>query len=235
MNYYLKPTNCAELYKDGKTTSGVYTIDPDGLGAFNVYCDQNTTGGGWTVIHKRLNGSVSFYQSWCKYKNSFGYAKDSFDGNNEAQFSTIDRGNTNCSKTFGAWWFPKDSDDYGYSNLSANCAELYKDGKTTSGVYTIDPDGLGAFNVYCDQNTTGGGWTVIHKRLNGSVSFYQSWCKYKNSFGDPNGEYWLGLDKMNRLTWRTKNTLRVDLEIALNRFYAEYDLFVAESELKIIS
>lgn len=116
--------------------------------------------------------------------------------------------------------------------FTANCAELYKDGKTTSGVYTIDPDGLGAFNVYCDQNTTGGGWTVIHKRLNGSVSFYQSWCKYKNGFGDPNGEYWLGLEKMNRLTWRKNNTLRVDLEITRTRIYAEYDLFEVESECK---
>ena len=29
--------NCAELYKSGKTTSGVYTIDPDGLGAFKSF------------------------------------------------------------------------------------------------------------------------------------------------------------------------------------------------------
>ena len=28
--------NCAELYESGKRISGVYTIDPDGLAAFDV-------------------------------------------------------------------------------------------------------------------------------------------------------------------------------------------------------
>ena len=38
--------NCAELYKSGKRMTGVYTIDPDGLGAFDVFCDQKSVGGG---------------------------------------------------------------------------------------------------------------------------------------------------------------------------------------------
>ncbi|XP_078358232.1 angiopoietin-2-like [Oculina patagonica] len=41
-----KAKSCAELYKSGKTSSGVYTIDPDGSGAFDVFCDQTTAGGG---------------------------------------------------------------------------------------------------------------------------------------------------------------------------------------------
>lgn len=121
-------------------------------------------------------------------------------------------------------------------SFAANCAELYKAGKTSSGVYTIDPDGLGDFDVYCNQSTTGGGWTVIQRRLDGSVDFNRSWCDYKHGFGNVSGEYWLGLDKINRLTWRTKNKLRVDLEFRVKQEvhhpYAEYDLFVVESELK---
>lgn len=120
--------------------------------------------------------------------------------------------------------------------LTANCAELYKAGNTTSGVYTINPDGVGAFDVYCDQNTAGGGWTVIQRRLDGSINFNRSWCNYRRGFGNLSDEFWLGLDKINRLTWRTKNTLRVDLEFNLTqgiqRPYAEYDLFVVESETK---
>ena len=44
----------------------------------------------------------------------------------------------------------------------------------------------------------------------------------------------MGLDKINRLTWRAKNKLRVDLEFAqeIDYPYAEYDLFAVESELK---
>ena len=38
--------NCAEVCKAGKRISGVYTIDPDNAGAFDVFCDQTTAGGG---------------------------------------------------------------------------------------------------------------------------------------------------------------------------------------------
>jgi len=65
--------------------------------------------------------------------------------------------------------------------------------------------------VFCDQATAGGGWTVFQKRLDGSVDFYRGWADYKNGFGKLNGEFWLGLDKINRLT-KTKNRVRLDLE-----------------------
>lgn len=111
-----------------------------------------------------------------------------------------------------------------------NCAELYKSGQKVSGVYAIDPDGSGAFDVFCDQTTAGGGWTVFQKRLDGSVNFYRGWKDYKNGFGNLNGEFWLGLDKVNRLT-KTKNKLRVDLEDTTGKnAYAEYDLFAVTSE-----
>ena len=44
-----------------------------------------------------------------------------------------------------------------FFSIGKNCAELYKSGQRISGVYTIDPDGSGAFDVFCDQTTTGGG------------------------------------------------------------------------------
>ena len=95
----------------------------------------------------------------------------------------------------------------------------------------MNPDGLGAFRVYCDQTTAGGGWTVLQKRLDGSVDFYRGWDEYKNGFGDLNGEFWLGLDKIHRLTKQTQNKLRVDLEdFEGNTAYAEYDNFVVADE-----
>ncbi|XP_028516783.1 fibroleukin [Exaiptasia diaphana] len=112
-----------------------------------------------------------------------------------------------------------------------NCADLYKHGIKQSGVYSIDPDGKGRFKVYCDQKTDGGGWTVIQKRQDGSVNFYRGWMYYKNGFGDLKGEFWLGLDKINRLTHQRRNRLRVDLEDTKGKTaYAEYDNFAVASE-----
>ena len=115
-------------------------------------------------------------------------------------------------------------------SIGKNCAELYKSGQRISGVYTIDPDGSGAFDVFCDQTTAGGGWTVFQKRLDGSVDFYRGWSDYKNGFGNLNGEFWLGLEKIYRLT-KTKNRLRVDLEDTTGKTaYAEYGMFAVASE-----
>ena len=114
--------------------------------------------------------------------------------------------------------------------VKKNCAELYKSDQRTSGVYAVDPDGSGAFDVFCDQKAASGGWTVIQKRLDGSVDFQRGWNDYKRGFGSLNGEFWLGLDKMNRLT-KTKSRLRVELEDTKgNAAYAEYDFFAVASE-----
>ena len=112
-----------------------------------------------------------------------------------------------------------------------NCAEVYKSGDKISGVYKINPDGLGEFEVFCDQKTAGGGWTVFQKRRDGSVDFFRAWDDYKRGFGNLNGEFWLGLDKIHRLTVSTGYKLRVDLEDNHgNTAFAEYSSFSVTSE-----
>ena len=98
-------------------------------------------------------------------------------------------------------------------------------------MYTIKPDNLLTFDVFCDQTTEGGGWTVFQKRLDGSVDFYRNWTDYKHGFGDLSGEFWLGMDKIYRLTPCHNSKLRVDLEdFEGNTAYAEYNTFGVMSE-----
>ena len=98
-------------------------------------------------------------------------------------------------------------------------------------MYKIDPDGLGEFEVFCDQKTAGGGWTVFQKRRDGSVDFFRAWNDYKQGFGNLNGEFWLGLDKINRLTVSGSYKLRVDLEdLHGTTAFAEYSSFGVTSE-----
>ena len=117
-----------------------------------------------------------------------------------------------------------------YFVVHKNCAEVYKSGDKISGVYKIDPDGLGEFEVFCDQKTAGGGWTVFQKRYGGAVDFFRAWDDYKHGFGNLNGEFWLGLDMIHRLT-AASNKLRVDLEdIHGKTAFAEYSSFSVASE-----
>ena len=112
-----------------------------------------------------------------------------------------------------------------------NCAEVYQSGDKSSGVYKINPDGLGEFEVFCDQKTAGGGWTVFQKRRDGSVDFFRAWDDYKRGFSNLNGEFWLGLDKIHRLTVSGGYKLRVDLEdIHGKTAFAEYSSFSVTSE-----
>ena len=72
---------------------------------------------------------------------------------------------------------------------------------------------------------------MFQKRMNGSVDFYRNWTDYKRGFGNLRVEFWLGLDKIHRLTSSGGYKLRVDLEdFAGNTVYAEYGLFAVGSE-----
>lgn len=110
-----------------------------------------------------------------------------------------------------------------FFNSPLDCSDLLKAGHTQSGVYSVDPEGKGQFNVFCDMTTDGGGWTVFQRRQDGSVDFYRGWSDYKAGFGQLTGEFWLGNDKIHRLTAVRPSSLRVDMEDWNGgRAYAKY-------------
>ena len=93
--------------------------------------------------------------------------------------------------------------------LPKDCADLYRTGQRRDGVFTIDPDGAGAFEVFCDQTNNGGGWIVFQRKRRGSYSFSKDWNDYKNGFGNQSKDFWLGLDKLHRLTISSHHQLRI--------------------------
>ena len=83
------------------------------------------------------------------------------------------------------------------------------------------------------DTTPGRAWTVFQRRVDGSVDFYRNWNDYKNGFGNLSGEFWLGLDKIHRLSASGQNVLRVDLEtFENNTAYAVYKSFSVGDESK---
>ena len=74
---------------------------------------------------------------------------------------------------------------------------------------------------------------MIQKRVDGTVNFNRTWEDYKKGFGGfLIREFWLGLNKIQRLTQnKTENKLRVDLGVnASKTVYAEYKWFGIENE-----
>ena len=89
-----------------------------------------------------------------------------------------------------------------------------------------------SFQVYCDQNTNGGGWTVFQRRQDGSVEFYRSWDDYREGFGDLEGEFWLGNDNIHMLlALQDNHELRIDMvDHDGNTLFAKYSRFMVASE-----
>ncbi|KAL7845149.1 hypothetical protein AOLI_G00233410 [Acnodon oligacanthus] len=116
-----------------------------------------------------------------------------------------------------------------------DCSDVYANGQTLSGVYSIYPAGDTPVQVYCDMGCNGqtedAKWTVIQRRMDGSVNFYRPWEQYKNGFGNKYGEYWLGLENLYQLMRKRKYELKVDLQDFEGvKVYAQYSTFTVESE-----
>uniref|UniRef100_A0A3B4GBU4 Angiopoietin-4-like n=1 Tax=Pundamilia nyererei TaxID=303518 RepID=A0A3B4GBU4_9CICH len=85
--------------------------------------------------------------------------------------------------------------------------------------------------VYCDMETSGGGWTVFQRRFNGSVDFQRSWREYKMGFGDVLGEHWMGNEVLHLLTNQGVYSMRVEMmDWEGNSAHSHYDRFTLTSE-----
>ena len=95
---------------------------------------------------------------------------------------------------------------------------------TKNGVYMISAVNQ-ILKVYCDMEKEKGGWTTIQRRVDGSVSFQRDWADYKKGFGDPTGNYWLGLENIHAFTNSFTNVM---LRIEASTFDGERAVLIFE-------
>ncbi|EDW04312.1 GH13963 [Drosophila grimshawi] len=103
--------------------------------------------------------------------------------------------------------------------------------KSSTSIESINVVDIGPVSVVCDSETAGPGWTVVQRRFNGTVDFFRKWSEYRSGFGDLEGEFFMGLEKLHRMT----NSVHCELYIKLVDFhnvvrYAHYDNFSIGSE-----
>ncbi|XP_010619779.2 angiopoietin-4 [Fukomys damarensis] len=113
-----------------------------------------------------------------------------------------------------------------------DCEDIRKFGLNKDGVYIILVPSLNQTKrVFCVMDPEGGAWTVIQRREDGSVDFQRNWEEYKQGFGNPAGEHWLGNELVHQLTSRAKYSLRVEMEDwDGHTFYASFEHFQLGSE-----
>ncbi|XP_016105826.1 fibrinogen alpha chain-like [Sinocyclocheilus grahami] len=117
--------------------------------------------------------------------------------------------------------------------VGGDCAEILQKHANggQSGLFKIKPAvSEEIVEVYCDQGTGLGGWTLVQQREDGSVNFNRTWKEYRNGFGrldqQGKGEIWIG-NKFLHLLTQKESLLRVELQDwAGNEAYAEYSVRV---------
>lgn len=102
---------------------------------------------------------------------------------------------------------------------------------STTGTIQIEVAGGAPFKVLCDSQIAGLGWITIQQRIDGDEDFQRDWATYKKGFGSFDGDFFLGLENIYRLT----STRRYELYIFMERFsgvtnYARYDNFRINGE-----
>ncbi|KAH8370783.1 hypothetical protein KR093_004955, partial [Drosophila rubida] len=99
------------------------------------------------------------------------------------------------------------------------------------GVHQITVSGIAPFDVLCDSKLLGPGWIVIQQGIDGKENFNRSWAAYREGFGSFDGEFFLGLEKIYRLTNSRRHELYMEY-VAFNRnvFFARYDDFKISDE-----
>lgn len=119
-------------------------------------------------------------------------------------------------------------------NLEKSSAESCLPFGNSTHLHAFQIPGLKPFVAPCDSQIAGPGWMVIQRRFDGSVDFYRKWKEYKEGFGNVSAEFWLGLEKLHRLTTSRRYELLLHVVSAEDNivYNIKYDKFEIGSELE---
>ncbi|XP_034477519.1 angiopoietin-related protein 7-like [Drosophila innubila] len=93
--------------------------------------------------------------------------------------------------------------EYSYSD---NC-------ENSVGIRRIQVKGIAEpFQVFCENITSDFPWIVMQRRVSRSVDFNKNFISFTNGFGDIEGNYFIGLEKIHRLTSTQPYELYIHLE-----------------------
>jgi len=70
-------------------------------------------------------------------------------------------------------------------------------------------------DVYCDMDTSNGGWIVVQRNFKDGIASFQSkkWKDYEEGFGGLNdSKFWYGLKELHRFTQTGQWELRIDFQ-----------------------
>lgn len=113
--------------------------------------------------------------------------------------------------------------------LPGSCKEIFDSNYNATGYYRVNPGNQSEFTVFCDMSLREGGWTVILRRVDGSVTFDRNWMDYKNGFGPLSGNFWLGLQKIKYIVDHDlpncAGQTKYELYIGLQSFVPEHAAF----------
>ncbi|XP_064545439.1 fibroleukin-like [Drosophila montana] len=79
-------------------------------------------------------------------------------------------------------------------------------------IHQIKPDQEDSLNLLYDNTTAGPGWIVIQQRINGKENFRRDWATYRAGFGNFEGDFFLGLERIHRLTSAQPHELYIHME-----------------------
>ncbi|XP_068150648.1 angiopoietin-2-like [Drosophila tropicalis] len=151
-------------------------------------------------IHE-LKSQVAFYQKNLEDAQNQIVAKNSLIDSHSLKLNQTEISLSDCKRIL-----PK-----------TGCKDL------SSGIHLIDISTLEPIRSLCEGEIDGGGWIVVHRRLDDSENFKRNWTDFRSGFGDLNGNFFIGLEKLHRITQTDVYELLIEIGFHDETFaYARY-------------